>query len=576
MRVVSAVVDSKSIIDMLQSSALEISCYSPNEERDLARTQIQKEISILLESIRMLKTRHNSMAITARLPDELLARIFMWGMSMQYEHLCKYITVAGVCTSWRRVALNCPQLWTAAYNRKQDWVLQVALPRSGAMPLRLTLPFFMEDDALSGSIAALNEMHRIRELTLCGSRLEEVVSYLTKPAPILEKLVMQARKEMSCAQLTLPDAPFANLTPRLRSFYTESCTLRSWMPLTSLSILSVTIYFADSDRILETFNMANSAPNLEYFKLYLLLAPGETFNPPSSFSKFVLARLRDFTLIGKTLRNCVTFLSLFDLPAVSTLTVHCNEDISQPSGASEVFGEDVSLQILQLTSITRIAWTRDGVEIQGNGDRPTSKTLVTFPCNRSSSSHVGSLFSTLSLLHLATLEGAEYWIYEPLRERFGSLPALLTLTVAPDYSPLTKMLLSGVGVADEEMEGVLKRFMLWDLKYRDDYTKEAMTRRRRESGHDLLVEIRGLVKAADLRAPTNFKSVENLRSKGYGGSDSSEFITWILAAFAEARHTLGAPLSKITLVDWNSLTEGYEEAVSTIREYTQTFELVDR
>lgn len=87
-----------------------------------ARTALENQIETHAKQIIELKGRINGLALTARLPPEILSEIFTivatdlyhsrrWG-HYGLAHAYKWISLTHVCRAWREIALNTPRLWS--------------------------------------------------------------------------------------------------------------------------------------------------------------------------------------------------------------------------------------------------------------------------------------------------------------------------------------------------------------------------------------------------------------------------------------------------------------------------------
>ncbi|KAG6855799.1 hypothetical protein H0H87_010752 [Tephrocybe sp. NHM501043] len=254
----------------LPSTGLAVSCFADEAVRKSARFQIDRDITTLTQSILALKTKYNSLSTIARLPPEVLAGIFTWNLSMQRRHRnSRWIRVASVCSWWRRVALDCPQLWSFIRNTNVNWITQVVLPRSGNVPLyaRFTQA---RDETFDVFRPALEQMHRFCEIDLCDDTynqgMQQLLNNLINPSPMLRHLKVTALRSQSMHQL--PDNLFGAMAPNLRTLKLQSCTIPTTCPLIS-GLTKLVLVKLDSDRLPapQLLALLNRATNLEKLKL---------------------------------------------------------------------------------------------------------------------------------------------------------------------------------------------------------------------------------------------------------------------------------------------------------------------
>jgi hypothetical protein len=116
-----------------------VSAFSNTTDVEAAYKRIEEEIEALEAAIRAWKGRHNTLSITARLPPEILVTIFKFVVSNSYPFYppvkkLGWINVTYVCALWRRVALECPSLWTTIPFTHPRWTEEM-LARSKMAPL---------------------------------------------------------------------------------------------------------------------------------------------------------------------------------------------------------------------------------------------------------------------------------------------------------------------------------------------------------------------------------------------------------------------------------------------------------
>ncbi|KAF5371006.1 hypothetical protein D9615_009993 [Tricholomella constricta] len=90
---------------------------------DKTRRLIDQEMQRLEDSIRVLKSRRNVLAPIARLPPEMLSKIFSFRAAESAESLnpLEWIRVSHDSRHWRAVALDCPSLWGSLVFTRPKW-----------------------------------------------------------------------------------------------------------------------------------------------------------------------------------------------------------------------------------------------------------------------------------------------------------------------------------------------------------------------------------------------------------------------------------------------------------------------
>ncbi|KAJ8509269.1 hypothetical protein ONZ45_g8544 [Pleurotus djamor] len=157
-----------------------------------AQDLIDKEIADLESAIRALKTRRNTHAAIAQLPDEILSLVFVAVRSDPY-HI--WWMINEVCTQWRAVALRTPHLWTDIPLNRVDRA-RVLLKRAKSAPLKvsciLPCPFGHSNTLWSLINLIMSPECHVRTLNLRANEVE-LLQFLTtnsihSQGPSLESL----------------------------------------------------------------------------------------------------------------------------------------------------------------------------------------------------------------------------------------------------------------------------------------------------------------------------------------------------------------------------------------------------
>ena len=186
-----------------------------------------------------MKVKQGDKMITARLPPEVLSTIFRYLVvagvypTRPGHRNIHWIQVTHVCTHWRRVALDCPDLWTIDIPLSLPKLAKEMLNRSKMAPLTIATTVFPEKCLHPKSINSTLADSMIRIQTFSNRAL-------IKPAPLLKSF------SIYCAESSpdmLPKGIFSGEAPRLREVALGNCTLDwdepflSTLKLESMSIL---------------------------------------------------------------------------------------------------------------------------------------------------------------------------------------------------------------------------------------------------------------------------------------------------------------------------------------------------
>ncbi|KAF8638729.1 hypothetical protein AX16_010452 [Volvariella volvacea WC 439] len=202
--------------------------------------KIDTEIARLLDLVRQLRARRNTLPTINRLPRELLREIMHYAKdSVMTEDSPSYewMNVAQVCQHWREVALDCSTLWaTICIPPAMKWMDELCL-RSRSVPLSFDISshvfvgyterlerYLFPSKCTKIADLLLRQLHRIRDLRLnVDAGDEELVVPLTAPAPILERLQINGYSRA----LHLPNDLFSATVPNLQQLDLELCSF-SW------------------------------------------------------------------------------------------------------------------------------------------------------------------------------------------------------------------------------------------------------------------------------------------------------------------------------------------------------------
>ncbi|KAG6872065.1 hypothetical protein C0995_013409 [Termitomyces sp. Mi166 len=137
-------------------------------ERAAAYAHIAHELDILDTQARIWKKRYNSLNFTCRLPVEMLSRIFLFVTESVQEIDSRDLgwipCISHVCSHWRQVALDNPQLWSVVNGYWKQWAPEM-LRRSKAV--LLTIDVCLSTHTLENFVEnVVKNLHRIRHLII--------------------------------------------------------------------------------------------------------------------------------------------------------------------------------------------------------------------------------------------------------------------------------------------------------------------------------------------------------------------------------------------------------------------------
>ncbi|KAG6909787.1 hypothetical protein DXG01_015280 [Tephrocybe rancida] len=267
-------------------------------------------------TIRALRKQQNSVSLTARLPPELLASIFKWDAIMEREksrRTTSWIRLSHVCADWRRIALDCPDLWCYYTNNNLNW-LNTLVSRSGTVPFHVLTD--LHRIRSKGLRQSLGEIHRIQELCFCAyyrkhwDKISKVLSKL-EHAPFLEVFRPSFNLVVGGGVQALPDYLFNGEAPRLTDLELDGCLIgNNSFLLANLTTLTLRHLREENNGLSlpQLFVMLNQAPNLETLELKdACISNGLDDIPPprAEEGRIRLPRLQHITIS----RMCATILS---------------------------------------------------------------------------------------------------------------------------------------------------------------------------------------------------------------------------------------------------------------------------
>jgi hypothetical protein len=305
-----------------------------------AYTQIKEEIEWLEAAITVWKVRYNTLNITQRLPPEVLSLIFKSVAAHFHGAGCnqmEWIKITHVCTRWRRVALDCPTLWTTfsiPTSSLHPTFAEIIMERSKNM--LLTVHIHIRVITLNQwqrqlIRMVLAEMSRIRELFLHdGGYREEMVQMLPDffkgPIPLLESFKMFFNQTACIGyplNYKLPNDFFPGQTHRLRELELQGCSHPSdFSCLSGLTTLKVS-HVPDGSKpsVEQVLTGLHNMPDLENLDLCQALS-SDPANTASDIPHVSLPRLTHIH-IASGLRECASLVSRLIYPSTDFVSLNC-------------------------------------------------------------------------------------------------------------------------------------------------------------------------------------------------------------------------------------------------------------
>ncbi|TFK64882.1 hypothetical protein BDN72DRAFT_846209 [Pluteus cervinus] len=292
----------------------------------VAFTQIDKEIAVLQESIRVLHAFRNTFTPVDHLPPEVLTRIFSLVKHVPNHEvyhigsnsvLPQWVVVTRVSQYWRNVAVGCPSLWfhiTDTYPRHMipEWVR-----RSKDTPLSVTL----YESSVAESQFIGPALPRIRELTLelPPTTWNGVAQILSSPAPLLESFrVTISDSDTQVPLSTVSDNMFAGTTPSLRRLELVGCPVNIhssiFTDLTTLQLQDPSQKIPAADLLVSLHRM----PRLTSLELTNVLQKNVRLAFPN-IDPVTLPFLKSLQIHGESFAQDIDILYHISFPADSTL-----------------------------------------------------------------------------------------------------------------------------------------------------------------------------------------------------------------------------------------------------------------
>ncbi|EAU86948.2 hypothetical protein CC1G_09805 [Coprinopsis cinerea okayama7 len=269
---------------------------------------------------RKLKRQRNKLVAIARLPPEVLGRIFLFHrdhmlVTPSSKRTLFWISVTHVSHVWRNVALSCPQLWSIIHlDRMNPFLTSLFFERSKKAPLSIKItekPVGAEKILIRSLLA---EPDRLRSLEVRSGKYEELIQPLsTVAAPLLEKFIYApASGRASHNTLNV----FSGGTPRLR--HLELCDRTSpWTSnlFTGLTVIKVKITSRVAFDSPAFIRAMKSCPTLRHLSIR---QAHSNLSATSHVETVPLPQLEDLDLLV-SIQHCMQLLPCISFPSLKAL-----------------------------------------------------------------------------------------------------------------------------------------------------------------------------------------------------------------------------------------------------------------
>jgi hypothetical protein len=340
-------------------------------------THQHMDVPSVTSRIHSLKSQLNALALISQLPTEILHQILSFRAAHFVEpfrlslmskatapmDLLPWIKVTHVCRKWREVALSDAVLWSQITPAQPSWALEM-LSRSGQAPLSFTADYFdLSPRGYEAARAVIQQLSRIRELSLIIPQPNVMRAWLVQPAPILKSFSVRVFRELS--PQALPEPLFQGVAPKLRHMSLDNCKIPWNSPLfNGLTVLRLANLVLRID-MLQFLDVFRSMPHLQALRVMNLnvehqhaeLAPA----PPVT-----LSCLNFLTLTGST-PVCAFFLRHLDLP--NNPTIYLAFNLRRPQPPNEIvdsFTRHLADTKKPLRHLTIEGLTRSALRLEGS------------------------------------------------------------------------------------------------------------------------------------------------------------------------------------------------------------------
>jgi len=293
---------------------------------------IDQEIRKYEDAVRQLKSQRNLLAVVAKVPPEIISKIFMFCAASCASELntLAWIKVAHVSRHWRAVALGCPALWSTPVFSSSKWAHEM-IKRSKMAPLTIKADLSLMTPKMIEAVQnALKHISRTTHLQFTASNgtIDKLLGHLEQPAPFLESLSVSnsyPNYHHLVERYAFPDSFLQGDAPRLRDLELIRCSIPWDSALFhSLSHLKICDTGLQRPSIDEMVALFQKMPSLESLDLSdcLPTLPVDAVAAPAPIAVVNLALLSHVQLCGETL-ECANLLNHISFPATATVHLIC-------------------------------------------------------------------------------------------------------------------------------------------------------------------------------------------------------------------------------------------------------------
>ncbi|KAF8869961.1 hypothetical protein BD779DRAFT_1479304 [Infundibulicybe gibba] len=324
----------------LQDTMDSLQSRSYDEERALLfileglREHQRRQESIIYSSISTIRQYRNLFSPVARLPPEILSRIFVLNSQMaEPEDWIEAVkSNSQVCKRWREIALDCRELWSQLdFNRYSPRWLERIVERSQPAPLSFIGGDQVGDWPGDGRMAlAISNIHRFKSIELWfpwdyEGNIHPLFKMFSQPAPMLRHLTMYLN--YGDPNFALPPEFLGGYAPNLRHIKLVTHFDVPWHSplfanLTTLVIVGRKPQGPRSSSLEMLLDALAKMPRLEFLILNRCIPP-----PTHSMMRCAHVDLPNLKRLELSdhLRHCTGFLGQITINPTATLhlTLNC-------------------------------------------------------------------------------------------------------------------------------------------------------------------------------------------------------------------------------------------------------------
>lgn len=208
---------------------------------------IDRRVTLLSEQIAALRVERNTFIPIARLPNELLSKVFKCYLAVHMQQpgdgiKGSWCSFSHVCHRWRQVSIHDASMWTHIGPHNIRWATELLL-RSKSFPLTVDIAIgFGADPAGECLPRILSESRRLRELSLSTAGPSLMINAIVDMAYSADTLESLKLTMDNTVVLWLPNTLFRSFTPCLRRLNLFNCGIQWDSPLLS-NLTDISISF---------------------------------------------------------------------------------------------------------------------------------------------------------------------------------------------------------------------------------------------------------------------------------------------------------------------------------------------